>query len=242
MKMEISAIKQRIINPLCLDTYLITWIEAFLFDRKAQNLTKGTLLFYRGYLELFTKFCDTQLITKIDQIEPGTIRQYMVWLGNTDHNAGGINAAFRSLRAFLLWWENETEPEGWKNPIRKVRAPKVGIEPLEPVALETVKALIDTCERDNFLGIRDKAMFLCLLDTGARASEFVNIDLEDINPFSGEILIRKGKGRKPRTVFIGQKSRKALRKYLRLRTNDCGALWVTEDQRVWLLGDLGQQG
>jgi site-specific recombinase XerD len=230
MKMEISAVKQRIINPLCLDTYLITWIEAFLFDRKAQNLTKGTLLFYRGYLELFTKFCDTQLITKIDQIEPGTIRQYMVWLGNTDHNAGGINAAFRSLRAFLLWWENETEPEGWKNPIRKVRAPKVGIEPLEPVALETVKALIDTCERDNFLGIRDKAMFLCLLDTGARASEFVNIDLEDINPFSGEILIRKGKGRKPRTVFIGQKSRKALRKYLRLRTNDCGALWVTEDQ------------
>ena len=64
--MEISTIKQGIKNPLVLDTYLITWIEAFLFDRKAQNLAKGTLNFYRVHLNLFIKFCDSQLITKID--------------------------------------------------------------------------------------------------------------------------------------------------------------------------------
>ena len=46
------------------------------------------------------------------------------------------------------------------------------------------------------------------------------MDLEDINPITGEILIRECKGRKPRTVFIGQKSRKAVLKYLRLRNND----------------------
>jgi site-specific recombinase XerD len=56
------------------------------------------------------------------------------------------------------------------------------------------------------------------------------MDLEDINPITGEILIREGKGRKPRTVFIGQKSRKAIRKYLRLRNDDLLALWVTKDQ------------
>jgi integrase/recombinase XerD len=228
--METSTVKQMINNPLYLDTHLATWIEAFLFDRKAQNLSKKTIIFYRTYLTLFTNYCDTQLITKIDQIESSTIRQYMVWLEDAGHNPGGLHAAYRTLRAFLFWWENETEPEGWKNPIRKVKAPKVGLDPLEPVPLATVKTLIDTCERDNFNGLRDKAIFMCLLDTGARANEFLNINLTDINPYTGEILIREGKGRKPRSVFIGQKSRKAMRQYLRLRSDNTPALWVTDDQ------------
>ena len=58
----------------------------------------------------------------------------------------------------------------------------------------------------------------------------MNIDLEDINLITGEILIYEGEGRKPRTIFIGQKSRKALRRYLRLRNDDHLALWVTNDQ------------
>ena len=61
------------------------------------------------------------------------------------------------------------------------------------------------------------------------------MDLDDINPITGEILIREDKGRKPRTVFIGQKSRKAVRKYLRLGNNDLPALWVTNDQNKRLL-------
>ncbi len=77
----------------------------------------------------------------------------MIRPGNTGNNPGRINAVFRTLRAFLLWWENETELEEWKNPIRRVRAPRVGIEPLEPVALETIKASIYTYARDNFNGI-----------------------------------------------------------------------------------------
>ena len=228
--METSTVKQWIKNPLCLDTYLITWIEAFLFDRKAQNVTKGTLYFYRAHLNLFIKFCETQLITKIDQIEPGSIRQYLIWLENGGHNPGGINACYRALRAFLFWWENEVEPEGWKNPICKVKEPKVGLDPREPVHFETVKALIDTCPKDNFNGIRDKAIFMCLLDTGVRANEFLNINRADINPYTGENLIRSEKGKKPRTLFIIQKTRKVIRQYLKLRITYSPALWVTDDQ------------
>jgi site-specific recombinase XerD len=80
--------------------------------------------------------------------------------------------------------------------------------------------LCEDCPKNTFTGIRNRAIFLTSLDTGARASEFLNMDLEDINPITGEILIRECKGRKPRTVFIGQKSRKAVLKYLRLRNND----------------------
>jgi site-specific recombinase XerD len=185
-------------------------------------------------LNIFIQFCDSQVITQIDQLDPNTIRKYLIWLEEKSHNLGGISAAYRSLRAFLYWWEDEVEPEEWKNPIRKVKAPKVNLEPLEPVPINTVKILCDACPKNTFTGIRDRAIFLSLLDTGARASEFLNMDLDDINPITGEILIREGKGRKPRTVFIGQKSRKAIRKYLRLRINDLPALWVTNDQNEWL--------
>jgi site-specific recombinase XerD len=229
-KMNRSTVTQGINKISDQDTYLLTWIEAFLFDRKAQNLAKGTLDFYRRHLNIFIQFCDSQVVTQIDQLDPNLIRQYMIWLEERGHNPGGVSTAYRSLRAFLYWWEDEVEPEDWKNPIRKVKAPKVSLEPLEPVSIDTVKALSEACPRNTFNGIRDRAIFLSLLDTGARASEFLNIDLEDINPITGEILIRQGKGRKTRTVFIGQKSRKALRKYLRLRNDELLALWVTNNQ------------
>ena len=92
---------QTIIKEYSLDTYLLTWIEAFLFDRKAQNLSKGTIDFYRNHLNLFIKFCDSQVVTQIDQLDPNLIRRYMIWLDEKGHNPGGISAAYRSLRAFL---------------------------------------------------------------------------------------------------------------------------------------------
>jgi site-specific recombinase XerD len=206
------------------DTHLLTWIEAFLLDRKAQNMAKGTLQFYQKKMRLFVEFCDSQAVTQIDQLDPGLLRQYLLWLEEKGHNPGGCHAAYRTVKTFLRWWEQEVEPVHWKNPIQKVKAPKVALEPLEPVSMDTVRSLIDASPKDTLAGARDRAIFLCLLDTGARASEFINIDLADINPITGQILIREGKGRKPRTVFIGQKCRKALRQYLRLRKDNFPAL------------------
>jgi integrase len=131
------------------------------------------------------------------------------------------------VRAFLYWYEDEVEPEGWKNPIRKVKAPKVPIEPIDPVSFDVVVRLVKTCERGTFTGDRDIAILLCLLDTGARASEFLEINLDEINQARGDILIRQGKGRKPRTVYIGNQSKRALRRYLKHRRDNSMALWVT---------------
>ncbi len=119
------------------------------------------------------------------------------------------------------------EPQGWSNPIRKVKAPRVPVEPLEPVSFETVTQMIKACPHNTFTGDRDAAILLCLLDTGARASEFLSVNLDDINQARGDILIRQGKGRKPRTVFIGKQSKRALRRYLNHRRDESAALWVT---------------
>ena len=111
----------------------------------------------------------------------------------------------------------------------KVKAPKVLIEPIEPISIEDVRALIDICQRGYLIGERDRAIFLFLLDTGARAQEVCNINLEDVEISSDEVIIREGKGRKPRIVFIAGKAMKAIRAYLRTRDNlEVQALFVSK--------------
>lgn len=218
---------QRSLCTSAVDDALLTWMEAFLNARKAEGRAAGSLRFYKQKLKLFLDYCQAYAIDRISQITPAFIRYYLLYLRESDHNEGGTHAAFRSLRAFLNWYENEAMPEGWGNPIRKVKAPKVPTEPLEPVSQETIASMIKVCDRGTFTGDRDAAILLCLLDTGARASEFLNVDLDDLNQASGAILIRKGKGGKPRTVFLGRHSRRLLRRYLNHRTDACPALWVT---------------
>ncbi len=70
-------------------------------------------------------------------------------------------------------------------------------------------------------------MILGLLDTGARAQEFLNLNLDDVDLATGSILIRKGKGGKPRMAFLGRKSIRAARAYIRLRRDTNPALWVS---------------
>jgi integrase/recombinase XerD len=218
---------QQIINTTLVDDSLLTWMEAFLVSRKAQGSANGTLRFYTQKLTLFLNYSEANAVERISQITAPFIRQYLFYLEESRHNSGGRHAAFRSLRAFLNWYEDEAEPESWSNPIHKVKAPKVPIEPLEPVSHETIASMVKICDRGSFTGDRDAAILLCLLDTGARASEFLNIDLEDLNQASGTILIRHGKGSKPREVYLGRHSKQILRKYLKHRSDDSVALWVT---------------
>ena len=167
------------------DDYLLTWLEAFLIDRKASGVAEGTLRFYRQKIKLFSNYCDAQAVEQIGQINPSFLRQFLLYLEESGHNAGGRHAAFRTIRAFFLWYEDEVEPVGWSNPIRKVKAPRVPIVPLEPVSFETVTQMIKACPHDTFTGDRDAAVLLCLLDTGARATEFLSINLDDINQARG---------------------------------------------------------
>jgi site-specific recombinase XerD len=65
------------------DLYLEIWVEAFLTDRKAQNMSAGTITFYIKKLRLFCDYCTTQAITRIDQVDANLIRQYLLYLEGT---------------------------------------------------------------------------------------------------------------------------------------------------------------
>jgi site-specific recombinase XerD len=228
--MVTTDVRQLSIKNTKQEEYLALWVEAFMKDRQAQGMSKHTIRHYYYQFKPFLKYCDNQLIKSILDISPQTIREYLLFLQGNGHNAGGLQVAYRVIRAFLNWYEIEVEPENWKNPIRKVKAPKVPIEPLEPANPESISKIISVCPNDNIYGIRDKAILYTLLDTGCRASEFLQIDLKDIDLISGSIILRKTKGKRPRTVFISKLTKKIIKKYIALRDDNSPALWVNDEK------------
>src|SRR5258706_8892808 len=202
------------------------WIAAFLRDCKSRELSPFTIEYYRAQLAAFATFCQAQDVIEVEHITPDLIRVYMLELEATGHNPGGRHAKYRGVRVFLNWYIAEAEPESWNNPLAKVRPPKVTQPPIEGVSLADVKALLDTCGGD-MIGLRDRALILCLLDTGARVREFLSLNFDDLDPIGGGVLLRQTKNSKPRMVFIGKKSRKALRAYIKRREDESPALWVT---------------
>lgn len=225
--MEAKKQAQRIINFLTIDDYLLTAIEGFLRDRHAQGLSPRTIEFYREKLENFARFADSQEIKHISQLDKNSIRLFLLYLEGRGNNPGGRHAHYRAVKAFLRWWDTEYEPENWKNPISRIKGPRVDLPPLKAIPEDVIRAMVQSCKCESFIDIRDRAIILSLYDTGARASEFLRMDIEDVDFSSGGIMLQKTKNRHPRMVFLSKTSRRELKKYLRARTDDQSALWVS---------------
>jgi site-specific recombinase XerD len=216
---------------LTLDIYqsddLRKWIGIYLHACRSRNLASGSIEFYGKKLNAFVQFCLKYEITNISQINAEYIRQFLIVLEEGGHRPAGVHCYYRSIKTFLKWYEREAEPADWRNPIKKVKAPIVPLEPLDPVSIETIKAMLGTCKRGQLSDARDKASLLVLLDTGMRLAEFLALNVDDVDPITGMILIRSGKGRKPRNVYLGDRSRQILRRYVKERRDYNPALWVS---------------
>ncbi|HOU00030.1 MAG TPA: tyrosine-type recombinase/integrase [Anaerolineaceae bacterium] len=229
-------------------------ILQFLTDRKSQNLSVGTINLYKKKLLTFENFCRENGVNHAVEITPDLIRLFIMHLQNTGHNSGGVLTYYKSIRAFLLFYWRENEPDT-KNPIMKVKSPRCVNEPIEGICLDNFQKLLSVCDSNSFFGQRDKTILLLLLETGVRAQELLNINIEDIDITYSSILIRQGKGRKPRTVFMGSSARRQLKRYLKILNRDKGALFINKEgdrlkygglreviRRVSLRAGLPEQG
>jgi site-specific recombinase XerD len=91
---------------------------------------------------------------------------------------------------------------------------------------DEIKDLIQVCRQDpSPAGIRDIAMIGLLYTCGLRRSELVELRCEDFNEKSGQLKIRKGKGRKQRTVYVTGNAHKALVQWLDILGREPGPLF-----------------
>lgn len=211
---------------ILIDGTLDETLEGFITDRKSRGLSPRTIDFYIEKLSRFRKYSISIGLSNLDEISSADIHLYFLKLAETC-SSGGVHAHYRALRSFFNWWERETEE--YKNPINKVSPPKVTNNPREGISIDNVMKLVAECKTG--MAERDKAILLTLADTGCRASEFLSIDMGDVDLINGEIRILHGKGGKVRTVYIGRNCRRKVRKYLKSRKEvfSHSPLWVTND-------------
>jgi integrase/recombinase XerC len=186
----------------------------FLLDRRARNLSPRTVEFYANELRYLTQYLAAAGATETAAVTPAHIRGYLLELSSR-RNAGGVAAAFRALRAFFTWWKVETDAP--VSPITKVSPPRVPRQPLQPVPIASIVAMVGTCRPKTLAGDRDRALLLFLLDSGLRASEVAGLTVGDIDTQYGAVTVRSGKGGKRRTAYVGAKTLRELRRYLKHR-------------------------
>lgn len=201
----------------------------FLLDREARNQTPATLRWYRRCVNLLGDFLRAQSVASIEDVTAAHVRRFIVHLSE-NHTPGGVVTVYTGVRAFLRWYIEEYPRPGW-NPLAKIKPPKRPTERLDPLSLADFSAMVDGCPRRSFNGDRDRALLMLLLDTGVRHQELTDLLVGDVDQHTGQVIVRSGKGRKGRAVFIGAKTRRALLAYYRHREsldNDA-ALWVKRD-------------
>ena len=201
-------------------------ISDFLLDRQARAYTSSTLAWYGRCLAVWRDFLLTQSVTRIEDVTPTHVRRFIVQLSE-HHTPGGVVTLFSGVKAFLRWFGEEYSPPSW-NPLAKVKAPKRSKERLDPLSLSHFSAMVNACPRRSFNGDRDRALLMFLLDTGIRHQELTDLALGDVDPNTGQVIVRSGKGRKGRAVFVGAKTRRALLAYYRHRES------LDNDKPLWV--------
>jgi integrase/recombinase XerD len=185
-------------------------------------LADNTLKSYRRDLRRYAEYLDGQGIDDLDAVTEPTVTGFLMALreGDGDHpplsaaSAGRTVVAVRGFHRFAV-----------KDGLARID-PSVGVRPPSPakrlpkaLPLADVEAILEAAGAPGtVLALRDRALLEVLYGTGARISEAVGLDVDDIdlgdpNGPGGTVLLR-GKGSKERVVPLGRYAREALSAYL----------------------------
>jgi site-specific recombinase XerC len=134
-----------------------------------------------------------------------------------------VSVRFRSLQQLFKWLLEEGELE--RDPMERMRSPKVPEDPPAVLSDAELRALLKACEGSGFAERRDTAILRTFIDTGARLSEIANLRMADVD-LDDMTLTVLGKGERVRVLPIGAKTVKAIDRYLRVRHSDDAALWI----------------
>lgn len=203
-------------------TMLTDLIELYMLRCEVEGKSPATIRAYRETLRRFER------ILREDGGPPevrGIRREHLyAYLGRfTALSSDTRHRYFREVRCFFNWlvegdYLAETPFRGMHN----VRLPQRVVQPYSP---DEIARLLASCVAETPAGIRDRALVLLLLDTGARCSEVVGLDLGDVDFDTRRVRIRHGKGNKQRVAPFAERCVQALSEYLTLRGTESGPLF-----------------
>ena len=140
-----------------------------------------------------------------------SIRAYLHWLDHKREKSTSMARKLASLRSFFRYLQRDGMVG--VNPAEAVRTPKQPKHLPRVLTKDDAAALMEFPADPAGGSLRDRALLETLYSTGARVSELVGINLEDLRSSDGLIHLR-GKGRKERIVPIGAVALQAIQAYL----------------------------
>ncbi len=222
---------------------MIDPVERFLnYLTVEKGLSANTLEAYKRDITRFRKHIEDagQSITGFTRADIVSYITFLRDCGNQSSTVARHIASIRGLcRFFLLEGiiredpvENLSTPKGWK------KIPRI-------IGSEEVTDLLNKPE-GKALSLRDRAMLEIIYSSGLRASEVINIKMDDINFEAGFITVT-GKGSKQRVVPVHELALKTVTDYIEtvrpgiLRKRTSPYLFIAKGgkpmtrQRLWQL-------
>jgi integrase/recombinase XerD len=180
-----------------------------------RGLAGNTLLSYRRDLRRYAAIVGAE--RPLPSVTEADVASFVAVLreGSEGHPPVKASSAARSLVA-VRGLHRYAVREGWvpDDVSREVRPPALPRALPKAITVDEVKSLIDAAAFDQTpLSLRDAALLEVLYGTGARISEAVGLDVDDLDVEAGAVRLY-GKGSKERVVPVGSYALAAVSAYL----------------------------
>ena len=200
------------IDPL--DRAIRTYLEHLSVEK---GLAANTLSSYRRDLRRYRAFLAATGIETMEAISEATVSGFLMRLreGDADHPPLSATSAARTVVA-VRGFHKFAVADGLAlvDPAAGVKPPTPAKRLPKALPLSDVEAILEAAGAPGTtLALRDRALLELLYGTGARISEAVGLDVDDVDDLDGTVLLR-GKGGKERLVPVGSYARDALTAYL----------------------------
>ena len=178
-----------------------------------RGLAANSIAAYRRDLEKFKMFLNGNELSKVT---PEVITAFETSLRQANLSTPTINRADSTLRSFFKHLAQEYEIA---DPTLEISASKSARRLPKALTYDQIMSMIDVALRESDpMTLRDQAMLELLYSSGARVSELIGINLNDlstVNSDDGEITTLKlrGKGSKERIVPLGSFATAAIENY-----------------------------
>lgn len=191
-----------------------TYLDHLTVER---GLAANTLSSYRRDLVRYSDYLAGREVTNLDEITEATVADFLVHLREGGEGRVPLSAtsaartvvAVRGFHKFAVQdGLTDSDPAGGvKPPTPTKRLPKA-------LPLSDVEVILEAAGApDTVLALRDRALLEVLYGTGARISEAVGLDIDDLDTVDHTVLLR-GKGGKDRLVPVGAYALDAVDSYL----------------------------
>ena len=185
---------------------LLCALEEYLVDLEVRNYSELTTKNYRNRLIHWFEFTGKE---DLDSVSIFDVKRYSAHLLKEGKKPSYVNVILITIKAFIQWCHDEGiggwETKKWPY----VRKESPAIPTITPAQARKILA---SAEGTSWQQRRDKAVLVCLFETGIRAAELCNIKPEDV---TGEYIVIHGKGKKERRCAITPILKKALLRYQR---------------------------